>query len=461
MTYSKRVLFIDDEASVRQSIDQWLGLADFDVTCFEPGEEILEWITPEFDGILVTDVKMPKISGLELMRKSISIDPDLPVILITGHGDVAMAVEALRDGAYDFIEKPFKPENLIDTLNRACEKRRLVMSNRQLRRNLQGDDTLNKRLIGTSPQIESLRKDIRFLADINTSVLIHGETGSGKEVVAQSLHDMGNRVDGNFVALNSAAIPDELFEGELFGHEPGAYTGAGKARIGKLEYASGGTLFLDEIESMPISAQLKLLRVLENQTIERLGSNKEIKLDLRIVAATKSDLLELSEKGEFRKDLYYRLNVTELFIPPVRERAGDISVLFDFFLSEAARLHSLTAPQLTEDDQTILEAQPWPGNVRELKNIADRYIFQYSRNPGRTLADILVDGSHSAQTSCSGTSGKLTDLVQSYEKLTIEKALSRCNGNVKQVIGELGVPRRTLNQKMQRYGIDRSNLLAD
>lgn len=460
MTNVKRVLFIDDEESVRRSIDQWLSLAGFDVTCFEPGVEIMNWITPDFDGILVTDVKMPVISGLDIMRKTVRIDPDIPVILITGHGDVTMAVQALREGAYDFIEKPFKPEFLIESLDRACEKRRLIMENRKLRRNLQGEDSLKKRMIGSSSGIENLRKDILFHANIGSSVLIHGETGSGKEVVARSLHDMGPRADGNFVAINSAAIPEALFEGELFGNEPGAYTGAGKMRIGKIEHASGGTLFLDEIESMPISIQLKFLRVLDNQSIERLGSNKEIKLDLRVIAATKTDLLKLSDSGKFRKDLYYRLNVTELFVPPLRERFEDIRLLFDFFLSEAARVHSLTAPPVSPTDHSILEAQNWTGNVRELKNVADRFIFQYSRNPATSLESLFstaipIEPVHSSRR------GTLSAQVQSHEKTVIERTLSQCNGNIKQAIEELDVPRRTLNQKMQKYGIERGDHTPD
>src|SRR5499427_57355 len=283
------ILFVDDEASMRHAVTQWLGLAGFEMLVHDKATSALSTLSADFSGILVTDLKMEGMDGMELLRRSQQIDPELPVIVITGHGDVPIAVEAMRLGAYDFIEKPFAPERFLEVVRRASEKRQLVLENRRLRRAV-GEQALSSRILGTSRAAESLRASIAELAGTDVSVILYGETGVGKDLVARCLHDFGRRNKGHYVAVNCAAVPETMVESEFFGHEAGAFTSATKVRAGKLEHASGGTLFLDEIDSMPLSIQGKLLRVLQERTVERLGSNHSIAVDLRPVAASKIDL---------------------------------------------------------------------------------------------------------------------------------------------------------------------------
>ncbi len=308
---SDQVIFVDDEATIREAVQQWLELSGFEVRLCLRAEECLGALDKSFAGVVISDVRMPGMDGLQLLANLQAVDRDLPVIMVTGHGDVPMAVEAMRQGAYDFIEKPFTPERLLGSLRRALEKRRLVLENRRLKEQASLKDQVDARLLGVSKPMEALRRQVLALAPTPVNVLIRGETGSGKELVARCLHDFGPRADKPFVALNCAAIPEQLFESELFGHESGAFTGAQGKRIGKLEHAHGGTLFLDEIESMPLAQQVKLLRVLQEQQLERLGSNQSIHVDLRVIAATKPDLLAEARAGRFREDLVYRLNVRQ------------------------------------------------------------------------------------------------------------------------------------------------------
>ena len=447
------VLFIDDELAMRVSVTQWLQLAGFAAQGFETPQPALDQLSPDFPGVLVTDVRMPRMDGMAVLERALERDADLPVILVTGHGDVALAVEAMRRGAYDFIEKPFEPDNLVAVIRRAAEKRRLVLENRGLRRRAAGDG-IETRLIGTSPAIAELRRDLMDLAATSASVLIHGETGTGKELVARCLHDFGARGrKGAFVAVNCGAIPDSMAESELFGHEPGAFTGATQRRAGKLEHSSGGTLFLDEIESMPMAIQVKLLRALQERTIERLGSNKQVPVDLRLVAATKIDLLDLSEDGRFRADLYYRLNVAELHIPPLRARAEDIPLLFDYFTAEFATRHNREPRPLEPADLDALLAHDWPGNVRELRNLAERHVLSVGRSSVAGLLRRRPVGGEAA------VPRSLGDQVDAFEKRAIEQALERCKGDIKAVMDLLDIPRRTLNEKMARHGLDRSRFL--
>ncbi|PWC80620.1 C4-dicarboxylate ABC transporter [Azospirillum sp. TSH100] len=452
------VLFIDDELAMRLSVTQWLQLAGFAAQGFETPQPALDLLSPDFPGVLVTDVRMPRMDGMAVLERALERDADLPVILVTGHGDVALAVEAMRRGAYDFIEKPFEPDHLVAVLRRAAEKRRLVLENRGLRRRTAGGG-IETRLIGTSPAIAELRRDLIDLAATSASVLIHGETGTGKELVARCLHDFGPRGSrggekGAFVAVNCGAIPDSMAESELFGHEPGAFTGATQRRAGKLEHSSGGTLFLDEIESMPLAIQVKLLRALQERTIERLGSNKQVAVDLRLVAATKIDLLDLSEEGRFRSDLYYRLNVAELHIPPLRARTEDIPLLFDYFAAEFAARHGREPRPLEAADLDALLAHDWPGNVRELRNLAERHVLSVGRSGVAGLLRRRPVGGEGAT-----APRALADQVDAFEKRAIEQALERCKGDIKAVMDLLDIPRRTLNEKMARHGLDRTRYL--
>ena len=304
MTDDLRILIIEDDPDVALGCEQALQLEGFTAEVAGSAEQGRKRLGAEFPGIVVSDIRLPGRDGLSLQRDLHALDPELPVVLITGHGDVSMAVQAMKDGAYDFLQKPFAPEQLVDIARRALEKRRLVLEVRALRRQLDQRDRLEARLIGNSSGMARVRGLIGALANSAADVLIHGETGTGKELVARCLHDASPRARGNFVAINCGGLPETLFDSEIFGHEAGAYTGAGKRRIGKIEHASGGTLFLDEIESMPVPMQIKLLRVLQERTLERLGSNTPIPVDCRVIAATKEDLLGLSEQGRFRADLY-------------------------------------------------------------------------------------------------------------------------------------------------------------
>ncbi|HEY9550582.1 MAG TPA: sigma-54 dependent transcriptional regulator, partial [Kiloniellaceae bacterium] len=330
-----RVLFVDDEAPLRHAVQQGLELCGHEVTCFATARLAEAQLSRNLYGVLVSDIKMPDMDGFALLRRALEIDPALPVVLVTGHGDVPLAVEAMRAGAYDFIEKPFDTLHLASVVERALEKRRLVLEVRKLRQELETGSGLDARLVGRSAAMERLRGQVLALADTDVDVLLVGETGSGKEVVARALHDFGSRAEGPFVAINCGAVPAEIIESELFGHVAGAFTGAQKPRTGKLEFADGGTVLLDEIESMPPALQVKLLRAIETRSIERLGSNVTVPLDIRFLAASKADLQAACRAGRFREDLFYRLNVVSLAIPPLRERREDVPLLFNHLAREA------------------------------------------------------------------------------------------------------------------------------
>ncbi|MFP3923469.1 sigma-54-dependent transcriptional regulator [Pseudomonas sp. W5-36] len=439
------VIVVDDEAPIREAVEQWLSLSGFEVRLFSRAEECLAQVPEHFPGVILSDVRMPGMDGLQLLAELQRRDRDLPVILLTGHGDVPMAVDAMRDGAYDFLEKPFTPETLLGSLRRALEKRALVLENRALHERADNRSRLDATLLGMSPTMQTLRRQVLDLSQLPVNVLIRGETGSGKEMVARCLHDFGPRADKPFVAVNCAAIPEQLFEAELFGHESGAFTGAQGKRIGKLEYAHGGTVFLDEIESMPLAQQVKLLRVIQERRIERLGSNQSIDIDVRIIAATKPDLLDEARAGRFREDLAYRLNIAELRLPPLRERREDIPMLFSHFSRNAAERLGRDAPVLSGEQLSHLLSHDWPGNVRELANAAERQVLG-------------LDGP-AAQENPMGQS--LVAQQEAFEAHCIRSALRRHRGDIKAVMHELQLPRRTLNEKMQRHGLVREDFLAD
>ncbi|RBJ79760.1 sigma-54-dependent Fis family transcriptional regulator [Pseudomonas sp. MWU12-2534b] len=439
------VIVVDDEASIRTAVEQWLSLSGFSVQLFSRGEDCLAQLPKNFPGVILSDVRMPGISGLELLAQVQRLDPDLPIILLTGHGDVPMAVEAMRDGAYDFLEKPFSPDTLLSSLRRALDKRRLVLENRHLHQQADSRAKLDATLLGVSKALQTLRRQVLDLAALPVNVLIRGETGSGKELVARCLHDFGPRAGKPFVALNCAAIPEQLFEAELFGHESGAFTGAQGKRIGKLEYADGGTLFLDEIESMPLAQQVKLLRVLQEQKLERLGANQSIKIDLRVIAATKPDLLEEARAGRFREDLAYRLTVAELRLPPLRERREDIPQLYEHFAQSAAERLGRSVAPLSGAQLSRLLSHDWPGNVRELANAAERQVLGL----GEPQAEVLEAGQ------------SLAAQQEAFEAQCLRAALTRHKGEIKAVLNELQLPRRTLNEKMQRHRLTREMFLKD
>ncbi|HHF2905741.1 TPA: sigma-54-dependent transcriptional regulator [Vibrio diabolicus] len=439
-----QVFFIDDEADLRLAIEQTFELADIDATFFPDAESALLAIKQGAEpGVVITDICLPGISGMDLLNTLVRKDTHLPVIMITGHGDISMAVNALHQGAYDFIEKPFPPEHLIETVKRAIEKRQLTVENEQLRLSLKASKTLGPRVIGETSNIQMLRETIAHIADTDADILLFGETGTGKELIARSLHEQSSRRNQNFVAVNCGAVPENLIESELYGHEKGAFTGAESRRIGKFEFAQGGTLFLDEIESMPIQAQIRLLRVLQERVIERVGSNELLPLDIRVIAATKVDLKRAAEEGTFRQDLYYRLNVVTLDLPPLRERKEDIPALFHHFLLVAASRYGKSSPSLSSHDLAQLMNHDWPGNVRELRNAAERFVL---------LGKLIQLGE---STPVAKPSSSLAEQVAEFERAAIEGALLENNGSIKQTMAQLNVPRKTLYDKMQRYQIDK------
>ncbi|MFG1242218.1 sigma-54 dependent transcriptional regulator [Xanthobacter sp. DSM 14520] len=436
-----RVVLVDDEEMIRITIEQTLELAGIAVETFDSVDAALPAIGRDFPGVVVSDVRMPVRDGLELLADVRRRDPELPVVLITGHGDVAMAVSAMREGAYDFIEKPFVSDAFVEVVRRALDKRALVMENRRLRMALdrgEAGDAIERCLVGQSPAIRRLRDDVAQLASTSADVLVLGETGAGKEQVARALHEGGSRRDKPFVAVNCGAIPESMFESEMFGHEAGAFTGAGKKRIGKIEHASGGTLFLDEVESMPLAMQVKLLRVLQDRKIERLGSNTAVPVDLRVIAATKEDLAALADAGRFRKDLCFRLDVVKLVLPPLRERREDIPLLFELFVVQAAVKYQRPVTEVPPSLRRALMLADWPGNVRELKNAAERHIL------GFLAPDFAAGGA--------ATPG-LNELLDRVERLVIEDALKASGQRISAAAQALNIPRKTLSDRMKRLGL--------
>ena len=435
------VLYIEDDELVRRASVQSLQLAGFDVTGHASVESAARSINADFPGVIVSDIRLPGASGLDLLAQCHERVPEVPVILVTGHGDISMAVQAMRDGAYDFIEKPFASERLIETVRRALERRTLVLENHALRRELAGQNAVAPRIIGRSPVIEQVRRLIANVAPTDASVLINGDTGAGKELIARSLHEMSPRRDKPFLAVNCGALPEPMFESEMFGYEPGAFTGAAKRRIGKLEHASGGTLFLDEIESMPLGLQVKLLRVLQDGVLERLGSNQPIQVNCRIVAAAKGDMTEHVAAGTFRRDLLYRLNVVTIALPPLAERREDIVPLFEHFLLDAAVRYQRPAPILTDRQRAGLMQRDWPGNVRELRNAADRLVLGVAEDPMAASVDAVED------------SQSLKERVEQFERAVIAQALEQTGGAVAVAADRLQLGKATLYEKIKRYGL--------
>ncbi|SHO65581.1 two-component system, NtrC family, C4-dicarboxylate transport response regulator DctD [Pseudoxanthobacter soli DSM 19599] len=443
------VVFVDDDDDLRAANAESLALAGFEPVPCASGEEALRHIGPDFAGVVVTDIRMPKMDGPALFRRIKAIDPDIPVLFITGHGDVETAVAAMRDGAYDFVTKPFAAERLVSSVRRALEKRRLVLENRRLRHAVEAaaDDFP---LIGETPAMERLRRTLRHVAAADVDVLVTGETGSGKEVVATALHRWSRRARKPFVALNCGALPETVIESELFGHEPGAFTGAQRRRIGRIEHASGGTLLLDEIESMPLALQVKLLRVLEAREVTPLGSNEVRPVDIRVIAATKADLAEPKARETFREDLFYRLNVVSLRIPPLRERRADVPLLFAYFLGRAATRFGIDPPEVGDGVRHHLLAHDWPGNVRELAHFAERVALGL----GET-------GEASHEVDSDAPAASLPERVDRFEADLIRRELEANRGDVRATVEALAIPRKTFYDKLKRHGIRQADYRRD
>ncbi|MBV8470228.1 MAG: sigma-54-dependent Fis family transcriptional regulator [Burkholderiaceae bacterium] len=447
MTEALKVLIVEDDPDVALGCAQALQLEGWQAECVGSAEAASKHLNlgpgSDFPGILVSDIRLPGADGMSLLRETLARDPELPIVLITGHGDVNLAVQAMKDGAYDFLPKPFAPEHLVAVVRRALDKRRLVLELRALRRQLNGNEHLEARLLGNSSAMRALRERLGAVASSAADVLIHGETGTGKELVARCLHERSPRRGGHFVAINCGGMSDTLLDSELFGHEAGAFTGAQKRRIGRIEHAQGGTLFLDEIESMPLPMQIKLLRVLQERSLERLGSNTVIAIDCRVIAASKADLFELAEQGQFRSDLYYRLNVATLDLPPLRERREDVPLLFEHFALQAAARHERQTLPPSRDRTRQLLAYDWPGNVRELRNVADRCVLGIEAG-----SPPFVNASGPPASPAS-----LAEAVDAFERALIADALRR-NGSLSRTAEALRIAKTTLHDKVRKHGLN-------
>ncbi|NTF06048.1 sigma-54-dependent Fis family transcriptional regulator [Agrobacterium rubi] len=446
---SSRVLLIDDEEDLRLSTAQALELAGLDVVTVDNADHVFELIGYSFDGVIVSDIRMPGMDGMTLLQKVRELDAEIPVILVTGHGDVQLAVSAMRNGAYDFIEKPFSVQYLAGIIKRAIDRRSLVLENRRLRAVAGKRDDLETRLPGRTQVMVDLRYRIRAIGAADADTLIIGDTGAGKEVVARALHDVSARADKPFVAINCAALPQHLIESELFGHEAGAFPGALRPRYGKFEHARGGTVLLDEIGSMPFDMQGKLLRVLQERTITRLGSNETVELDVRFIATSKADLAQEALAGRFRQDLLYRLNVATVHVPSLAQRRSDIPLLFLQLVREAAARYGRDDLDVPSDIVSTLAMQEWPGNVRELRNAADRLVLG--------LDGSAADGAQTA----SENAASLSDKVAEFEKSVLARAIALHKGNLKAVYETLGISRKTLYEKMQKHALTKHGLVDE
>ena len=435
------VMFVEDDAALRRAIVDSLTLADLAPMPFDNATAALAALDPGFTGVVVTDVRLPGLDGLEFLSRVRALDGDLPVILVSGHADVPMAVRALKEGAYDFLTKPFSVERLISVVRQALELRRGALDNRALAAARKEAAAAESPLIGASPAAIHLRNTIAHVARANLDVLIEGETGVGKELAATLLHRQSPRRGRPFVAVNCGAVPDNLAEAVLFGQ---AQDGSGYRRpqhIGRIEASDRGTLFLDEIDSMSPSLQIKLLRVLEEREITPLDGGEARPVDLRVIAASKVDLQEAAQRGAFREDLLYRLNVIRLRIPPLRERRADILPLFAHFVEEGLKRAGAQSYAMSDAVRRRLLEHDWPGNVRELRN------FAFS-----SVLDMAPEGVTASLNRAGGAT--LAERVDAFEALVLRETLAETQGSVAAAMSMLGLPRKTLYSKMSKHDIN-------
>jgi DNA-binding NtrC family response regulator len=460
------LLLVDDEAALRTVTAERLVEHGFRVSEAESGEKAIELLGQFAFDVVVSDLRLPGIDGRKVIDAALHLYPGIIAIVATGYGTVKDAVEAIKCGAADFVTKPFQFDELIHVLRTALEQRRLKNENAYLRQQLDERFGLGS-MIGRSPRMRALFQLIETVAATATTILIHGDTGTGKEMVARAIHLTSSRRQQRFVALNCSAIPETLLEAELFGHVRGAFTGAVGSRVGRIEQADRGTLFLDEVGTMTMALQMKLLRVLQEREFERIGDGKPIKVDVRVVAATNADLAKLVRQGSFREDLYYRLNVIQVQLPPLRDRREDIPLLVQHFLEKYAApldeappragktTHRVTTPTVSQDAMRRLMAYSWPGNVRQLENAVERALALLG---GRSMIDIgdLPPEIQLTQLAVTPTLDfpdagvNLPDLVEQIERDLIQRALSRTGGNKAAAAGLLNLKRTTLVEKLKR-----------
>jgi len=443
-----RLLIVDDEKSQRDLLSGYLSKKGYQVHTAGSGTEALELYHRIFSPVAIVDMKMPGMDGIELVQRLREINPFIQVIMLTAYGTIEMAVEAMKAGVIDFLTKPVENlEELLVKLQKAAEQNRLVVEHHVMRERL-AEIFPTTEIIGQSPAIRKVKQLISAVASKEATVLITGPTGTGKEVVARTIHALSPRADKKLVVINCAAFPENLLESELFGYEKGAFTGADRTKQGRFELADGGTLFLDEIGEMPLSMQVKLLRVLEEKKIERLGSVKEIPLDIRIIAATNRNLEAMVSEGKFREDLYYRLNVIKIAMPPLKERAGDILLLAERFIEKFSKKIGKTVVGIDAEAAQMLTSYSWPGNVRELENVIERAVVltrtQYiSKNDltGIALQEVPEDR-------------EVIPLAE-VEKRHIKSCLDKLGWNLSLCAEKLGIHRNTLRAKIKEYRLSR------
>lgn len=443
MAQAMKIAIVDDEKDMRQSISQWLALSGYDTETYASAEDALKGLGPDYPGIVVSDIKMPGMDGMQFLRRLKGVDSTLPVIMITGHGDVPIAVEAMRIGAYDFLEKPFNPDRMTELAKKATQARRLTLDNRALRRELSEGGAIMSKLIGSSPPMERLREDILDLGQADGHVLIEGETGTGKTLVAHALHAVGARANKRFVLISCAAYDEDALSRRLFGP-------AGQDDpIPAIEEARGGTLVLEDVEALTPAIQSRLLTALNEQ-----GTPAET----RIVA-----ICNLQDEGKtcesvLRADLFYRLAALRITVPPLRQRGEDILTLFTRLSEQFADEYGCEAPRVSAQEAAQLLQAPWPGNVRQLINVAERAVLQNRRGTG-TIASLLMAESEEGEPTMTTEGKPLKEFVEAFERMLIDNTMRRHKGSIVAVMEELCLPRRTLNEKMAKYGLQRSDYL--
>lgn len=449
-----KILLVDDDDSLRRVLEFQLNEAGFEVVSESNGAEALDRFSREEFDCVITDWQMPRLSGSQLVSQATAINSEIPIIVVTAFGDVDIAVEAMRGGAFDFITKPFNRDEILLTIEKALKYGNALAENRRLRRQIHDEFKLDN-VVGKSEKMLAVYDLVERVSKNSVTVLIEGESGTGKELVAKGIHYSGSRKSRPFIAINCAAIPETLIEAELFGYKRGAFTGAVGDSKGKFEEASGGTLFLDEISAMALQSQTRLLRVLQEQEVTRLGENNSRKIDVRIIAATNENLLELIRENAFREDLYYRLSVVPITIPPLRERREDIPVLTEYFVNRTASKHGIKPPRLSREVFKAFFDYPWMGNVRELENLVERMVV-LSDGDILTIEDVpeRVKNPPSAGDDLWFALPSDPINLENLEREIIRTSLQRHDGNQSQTSRYLGITRSALIYRMQKYGLE-------
>jgi len=443
-----KILVVDDEPIVRESLRDWLSDSGHDVLIADNGPRALELIEKERPGIALVDLVMPGMNGIDLLRKAKELSPEIEVIIITAYGSISTAIDAVKQGAYDYIEKPFCPEKAELLIDKLLEHRRLVEENICLHQRLE-DRYRFENIIAKSPKMQQVIEIIRVVAKSSATVLITGGSGTGKELVARAIHAQGDRRNRPFVAVSCAALPESLLESELFGHEKGAFTGAYAQRKGKFEVANKGTLFLDEIGEMSANIQVHLLRVLEEREFTRVGGNDLVKVDVRVICATNKNMKKAIGCGQFREDLYYRLNVMTIELPPLRDRREDIPLLAQHFLRKFAVENQKSIEDFSPDAMDFLLTYEWPGNIRQLENAIERAVI-LRESSQIELEDLRPESFLAAEIASPGRD------LRDVEKNHIVNILSQSDGNFSKAARTLGISRATLYNKIKAYGITKS-----